>query len=148
MTSLTAHRTQFALMMMTSLWAGAAGTNPAAAEIAGNPFPPNTQKPVLEIWDEEIPVMCTLTVAMDGTVLLFKEARDEKRVTVKRSSDGGQTWPIRKLVRKGPGNYTWLAAGRTGTPSEGMIYLASNKDWMARFNMSWVMQDKVPDKSQ
>ena len=53
-----------------------------------------------------------------------------------------------KLVKKGPGNYTWLAAGRKGTPSQGMIYLASNKDWMARFNMSWVMQEKTRTSGQ
>ena len=33
-----------------------------------------------------------------------------------------------------------MTAGRKGTPSEGMIYLVSNKDWMARFNLSWVLE--------
>jgi hypothetical protein len=56
------------------------------------------------------------------------------------SFDGGETWPVKRLVRKGPGNYTWLAAGRKGTPSEGMIYLAAGKDWMARFNLAWILQ--------
>ena len=33
-----------------------------------------------------------LAVAMDGTVLVFKEERARKRVEVKRSEDGGRTW--------------------------------------------------------
>ena len=58
------------------------------------------------------------------------------------SFDGGERWPVRRLVKEGPGNYTWLAVGREGTPSEGFIYLLSNKDWMARFNLAWVMEDR------
>jgi hypothetical protein len=34
-----------------------------------------------------------------------------------------------------------MAAGRPGTPSEGMIYLVSNKDWMARFNLAWLLAE-------
>jgi len=56
------------------------------------------------------------------------------------SDDGGKTWPVKRLVKEGPGNYTWLAAGRKGTPSEGLIYLAAGKDWMARFNLAWIME--------
>ena len=33
-----------------------------------------------------------------------------------------------------------MAADRKATPSEGMIYLLSNKDWMARFNIPWLLQ--------
>ena len=47
---------------------------------------------------------------------------------------------MKRIVKAGPGNYTWMAAGRKGTPSEGMIYLLSNKDWMARFNLAWLLQ--------
>ena len=65
-------------------------------------------------------------------------------INVRASFDGGRTWPYRRLVRPGPGNYTWMAAGRKGTPSEGMIYLLSGKDWMARFNLPWVMQLSEP----
>lgn len=32
-----------------------------------------------------------------------------------------------------------MAAGRAGTPSQGMIYLLANKDWMARFNLAWLL---------
>jgi hypothetical protein len=34
-----------------------------------------------------------------------------------------------------------MAAGRNGTISEGIIYLLSNKDWMARFNLVWLMEE-------
>ena len=46
------------------------------------------EKPFHEIWEEEVPVMGHLAVAMDGTVLVFKEERARKRVEAKRSEDG------------------------------------------------------------
>lgn len=78
----------------------------------------------------------------DRDILVFsspgrKDIRHD--ITVWVSFDGGETWPVKHLVREGPGNYTWMAAGRQGTPSEGMIYLAAGKDWMARFNLAWIM---------
>ena len=79
----------------------------------------------------------------DGDLLLFSSpGRRDKRddITVRASFDGGETWPVARMVREGPGNYTWMAAGRPGTPSEGMIYLVSNKDWMARFNLAWLLE--------
>ena len=48
--------------------------------------------PFHETWEEEVPVMGHLAVAMDGTVLIFKEERERKRVEVKRSEDGGRNW--------------------------------------------------------
>jgi len=76
-------------------------------------------------------------------ILLFsspgnRETRTDINVWV--SFDGGQTWPANKLIKAGPGNYTWMAAGRKGTPSEGMIYLLAGKDWMARFNLAWLLK--------
>jgi sialidase-1 len=85
-------------------------------------------------------------------ILLFsspgsRETRTD--ITVWVSFDGGETWPVNRLVRKGPGNYTWLAAGRKGTASEGMIYLAAGKDWMARFNLAWIMENQQrPEEKQ
>ena len=79
----------------------------------------------------------------DGDILLFSsptphiEGRKNIRVWV--SFDGGKTWPHNRLIKKGPGNYTCLTQGRKGTPSEGFIYLLSWKDWMARFNMAWLL---------
>ena len=79
----------------------------------------------------------------DKDILLFsspgnRETRTDINVWV--SYDGGQTWPVNKLIKTGPGNYTWMAAGRNGTPSEGMIYLLAGKDWMARFNLAWLLE--------
>ena len=79
----------------------------------------------------------------DKDILLFsspgnRETRTDINVWV--SFDGGQTWPVNKLITTGPGNYTWMAAGRKGTPSEGMIYLLAGKDWMARFNLAWLLE--------
>jgi len=79
----------------------------------------------------------------DRDILLFSgPARRDKRddITVHVSFDRGKSWPVKRVVKAGPGNYTWMAAGRKGTPSENMIYLLSNKDWMARFNLAWLMQ--------
>ena len=76
-------------------------------------------------------------------ILLFsspgnRETRTD--INVWASFDGGQTWPVNKLIKSGPGNYTWMAAGRNGTSSEGMVYLLAGKDWMARFNMAWLLK--------
>ena len=75
-------------------------------------------------------------------ILLFSApGRRDKRddITIRASLDGGDTWPVSRLLKEGPGNYTWLAVGRKDTPSEGLIYLLSNKGWMARFNVAWVL---------
>ena len=58
----------------------------------GFPAQAGEEEPFHEIWEEEVPVMGHLAVAMDGTVLVFKEERARKRVEVKRSEDGGRTW--------------------------------------------------------
>ena len=55
------------------------------------------QKAICDIWEEDIPVMAHLAVAMDGTVLLFREQREKKRIEVKRSKDGGVSWSEYKL---------------------------------------------------
>ena len=38
-----------------------------------------------------------------------------------------------------------MTQGRKGTPSEGFIYLLSGKDWMARFNMAWLLDAGEPE---
>ncbi|MDP6546882.1 MAG: exo-alpha-sialidase [Phycisphaerae bacterium] len=67
--------------------------------------------------------------------------------TVWASFDGGKTWPLKRLVRKGSFEYSSLAAGRPGTPSEGWIYmhfegLVPKDSHVARFNLSWLMGGK------
>jgi len=85
----------------------------------------------------------------DRDILLFSSPtpslpkRQNIRVWV--SFDGGKSWPHQRLIKRGPGNYTWLAEGRRGTPSEGFIYLLSGKDWMARFNLAWLLQVDSPE---
>ena len=39
------------------------------------------------------------------------------------SFDGGRIWPVKRLVYDGPSAYSSLGVGRTGTPSQGTIYL-------------------------
>lgn len=72
---------------------------------------------------------------------------DEGRMrgTVWASFDGGQTWPVSRLVDEGNFAYSSLAAGRPGTASEGIIYLlyeARSGANMARFNLEWVTEGK------
>ena len=65
--------------------------------------------------------------------------------TVWVSFDGGETWPLKRLVYEGEYKYSSLAAGRPGTPSEGCIYLhfeggpGGNRSSVARFNLSWLL---------
>ena len=89
----------------------------------------------------------------DRDILLFSgPGRRDKRddITVQVSFDRGESWPVKRIVKTGPGNYTWMAAGRKGTPSENMIYLLSNKDWMARFNLAWLLekQNQAANKNE
>ncbi len=83
-------------------------------------------------------------------VVLFSnvdtEGSKRERGTIWASFDGGETWPIKRLVFAGRSAYSSLASGRPGTPSEGWIYLhieegensvASN---VARFNLSWILE--------
>ena len=85
---------------------------------------------------------------------------ERRRGTVWVSFDGGETWPLKRLVGEGPFAYSSLAAGRPGTPSEGWIYLqyeggprgAHSDGQMARFNLSWILggeetgDGEVPDE--
>jgi len=69
--------------------------------------------------------------------------------TVWASFDGGQTWPLKRLVHKGSFAYSSLTAGRPGTSSEGTIYLhfeSKGGSKLARFNLSWLLEgDKTAD---
>jgi sialidase-1 len=62
--------------------------------------------------------------------------------TVWASFDGGQTWPLKRLIDQGEFAYSSLATGRPGTPTAGWIYLhyESQGSKMARFNLSWVLE--------
>lgn len=68
--------------------------------------------------------------------------------TVWASFDGGETWPVKRLIDKGPFGYSSLTAGRPGTASEGWIYLhyetyGKGGSNVARFNLSWLLQGEM-----
>lgn len=64
--------------------------------------------------------------------------------TVWGSFDGGESWPLKRLVQTESFAYSSLVAGRPGTPSEGWIYLhfESGGSKIGRFNLSWLLQGK------
>jgi len=66
------------------------------------------------------------------------ERRDD--IMVRASFDGARTWPVNRLIEGGPGDYTWLAAGRKSTPSEGIIYMLTRSNCLVRFNLAWIME--------
>jgi sialidase-1 len=74
-----------------------------------------------------------------------------EKITVWASFDGGETWPLKRLVDAGPGAYSSLSAGRPGTPSEGQIYLLFEGGekgrytaiQVARFNLSWLLAGEL-----
>ena len=71
-----------------------------------------------------------------------------ERATVWASFDGGQTWPVKRLVFDGPSGYSSLTSGRPGTTSEGQIYLhfeggPHGGGSIARFNLSWILEGEL-----
>ncbi len=87
-------------------------------------------------------------------VLIFSNSDtgggDRKKMTVWASFDGAKTWPVKRLVYAPHGAYSSLAAGRSGTASEGLIYLLFEGGpdgrysamQVARFNLSWILEGK------
>ncbi len=73
-----------------------------------------------------------------------------EKITVWASFDGGQTWPVKRLVYGGPAAYSNLAAGRAATPSEGKIYILFEGGpdghysgvQVAAFNLSWLLNGR------
>jgi sialidase-1 len=84
-------------------------------------------------------------------ILIFSNADTaggaREKLTVWASFDGGQTWPIKRLVHDSHSAYSSLNAGRPGTPGEGVIYLLFEGGpdgpysamQFARFNLAWVL---------
>ena len=81
-------------------------------------------------------------------VLVFSNIDTERatreRATVWASFDGGQTWPVKRLVYDGPSAYSSLSVGRPQTPSEGWIYLhheggPDGGSQLARFDLAWIL---------
>jgi len=72
---------------------------------------------------------------------------DREKITVWASFDGGETWPLKRLVFDGPSAYSNLGVGRPGTPSEGRIFISfeGGKEGaysgvrVAAFNLVWML---------
>ena len=94
----------------------------------------------------------------DADILIYSNLDSEggaggggrQRITVWASFDGGETWPVKRLVFDGPSAYSSMASGRPGTPSEGFIYLLFEGGpegqysaiQMARFNLAWILDGR------
>lgn len=74
-------------------------------------------------------------------------SKGREKITVWASFDGGRTWPVKRLVYDGPSAYSNLGVGRTGTPSQGKIYLVFEGGptgcyeavQVVAFNLSWLL---------
>lgn len=75
---------------------------------------------------------------------------DRERITVWASFDGGETWPVKRLVFDGPAAYSNLGVGRNGTVSEGKIFLLFEGGHehmysgvnVSVFNLSWLLDGR------
>jgi sialidase-1 len=66
--------------------------------------------------------------------------------TVWASFDGGKSWPVKRLLESGSFAYSSMTSGRTGTPTEGWIYLhyeTNGGSKVARFNLSWILKGEL-----
>jgi len=74
-----------------------------------------------------------------------------EKMTVWASFDGGDTWPVKRMIYESPSGYSSLGAGRPGTPSEGIIYVlfegSSDHSYgamqVASFNLSWILEGEL-----
>jgi hypothetical protein len=70
-----------------------------------------------------------VVVATDGTVLATRGGRPANHsFLVRRSEDGGKTWPIKRLVEEGHFAYSSLAGGHPNSAGH------------ARFNLARVLE--------
>ena len=82
-------------------------------------------------------------------ILVFSNVESDKgreRGTLWTSFDGGETWPLKRLIEPGSFAYSSLTVGRPGTPSEGWIYLHyehGKGSMLARFDLSWLLAGKA-----
>lgn len=75
--------------------------------------------------------------------IISEKGRENGHVWV--SFDGGETWPIKKLVDEGSFGYSSMTIGRSNTASEGLIYLFYESDGggkIAKFNLQWLLDGK------
>lgn len=106
----------------------------------------------LPVEGHDILLFSNVDVPVDTEASWKTRTNQRKQGTIWASFDGGKSWPVKKLVTDGTYGYSSLAAGREGTPSEGMIYLLyehrSDPDgkfdssYLARFNLDWLTDGK------
>lgn len=76
-------------------------------------------------------------------LLLFSNPADVERrsLTVKASRDGGETWPIAKVIHEGPAAYSCMAVlpdGQIGVLYEGGADTPYRKIIFAKFSLEWL----------
>src|SRR5690606_3072067 len=64
--------------------------------------------------DEDVPFELRTSRRFNGTLWV--------------SFDGGKSWPVKKVADSGSFAYSSIAAGESGAPSEGFIYLFYESD--------------------
>lgn len=86
-----------------------------------------------------------IVVTTKGTVLAYCEARKnnssdwgEIEVHLRRSTDGGKTWPINKTIQSGKSAYSDLAVLPDGTVL--CFFERADSIDCARFNLEWLQQ--------
>ncbi len=87
----------------------------------------------------------TLPSKVGGSIAAGRE-----KSTVWASFDGGRTWPVKRLIYDGPSAYSNLGVGRTGTPSQGKIYLIFEGGpkgshaavQLVSFNLAWLLNGR------
>jgi hypothetical protein len=78
-------------------------------------------------------------------------AAGRERSTVWASFDGGRSWPVKRLVTEGPGAYSCLGVGRTGTQDAGRIHLIFEGGpagshaavQVVTFNLAWLLDGRA-----
>ena len=93
----------------------------------------------------------------DRDILIFSNIdtpnAKRERATVWASFDGGETWPVKRLVHDGPSAYSSLTAGRPGTVTEGWIFLhfeggSDGGSQIAKFRLAWLLQGQATGDGQ
>ncbi len=91
----------------------------------------------------------------DKDIILYTNCdsptNERKDLTVWASFDGAKTWPIKRQIHHGPSAYSSICIGRKDTASEGWIYVLfeggtkhrHEGGYVARFNLSWLLQGKT-----
>ncbi|MEM7456307.1 MAG: PQQ-binding-like beta-propeller repeat protein [Planctomycetota bacterium] len=87
----------------------------------------------------------------DRDVLIYSNCDSEDgrhHGTVWASFDGGQTWPVKRLIFEGAFAYSSLTAGRPETASDGWIYChfeggPEGGSTVARFNLAWIIEGEL-----